>query len=267
MSDSWEEEPCTPTFENTGHQAAPKKQPPIPKQCPATPFKRLKHINQALYSPETKLVTFDHNFNLTPSKFCLQRASPYNLPPPRQIHSSNPKAKQLFSNHVNLDPAILPFRKSSRNLFTRTEGVAGWQVEGEGSERRVRGALDMGNMDQPMMDINIPLPILEEVQSEEAMYMNPPTNYSESPKFTILSNKFENEFKINKILGSGCFGRVYEVRRKCDGRVFAVKKSIDKYKGNNSRNLILIEVQNFAKISNHKGRYNVRLYIFIYSDI
>lgn len=48
-------------------------------------------------------------------------------------------------------------------------------------------------------------------------------------------NKFEQEFEIISLLGSGSFGNVYKVVSKIDNMLYAVKKSKQEFKGYNDR--------------------------------
>jgi serine/threonine protein kinase len=44
-----------------------------------------------------------------------------------------------------------------------------------------------------------------------------------------------NDFKLEKILGQGAFGEVHRAIWKQDGKTYAVKKIIHKYKGRKDR--------------------------------
>ncbi|CAD5122702.1 unnamed protein product [Dimorphilus gyrociliatus] len=61
-----------------------------------------------------------------------------------------------------------------------------------------------------------------------------------SENFTVLSK-----------LGSGSFGEVYKVRSKEDGQLYAIKRTIDSFKGNSDRKLKMSEVIKYRKIPVH----------------
>lgn len=67
------------------------------------------------------------------------------------------------------------------------------------------------------------------------------------------SNKsyFEQSFDVCEKLGEGSFGEVYSVRSKEDGRMYAVKKSRQQFRGQWDRKRKLAEVEKHERLPQH----------------
>lgn len=80
---------------------------------------------------------------------------------------------------------------------------------------------------------------------------------------------FQQAFLIESEIGEGCFGTVYRVRSKEDGKVYAVKIARDKYKGPSDRKRKLDEVRKHQFLPKHSNcvrfyqswEENARLYL------
>jgi serine/threonine protein kinase len=66
-------------------------------------------------------------------------------------------------------------------------------------------------------------------------------NIVNTPTKTV--NKFETQFEVIEVLGSGSFGEAFKVKSKMDGRLYAIKKTKQKYQGMGDRNRKLEEVK------------------------
>lgn len=78
--------------------------------------------------------------------------------------------------------------------------------------------------------------------------------YDHSNRHTFLDQCFENK----RLLGSGCFGNVFSVRSKLDGRMYAVKQSRQPFKSDSDRRRRLEEVRRQERLPPH--RHCVRFY-------
>jgi len=80
---------------------------------------------------------------------------------------------------------------------------------------------------------------------------------------------FQQAFQVESEIGEGCFGTVYRVRSKEDGKVYAVKIARDKYKGPSDRKRKLDEVRKHQFLPKHSNcvrfyqswEENARLYL------
>lgn len=74
------------------------------------------------------------------------------------------------------------------------------------------------------------------------------STYVPSKKETFFEQCFETIAK----LGEGSFGEVFKVRSKEDGRLYAIKKSINWYRGESYRQERLEEVRHYEQFSQHE---------------
>ena len=74
-----------------------------------------------------------------------------------------------------------------------------------------------------------------------------------SPHFSSQSNQsyLEQCFQVHGKVGSGSFGEVYEVCSHDDGKMYAVKKSLQPFKGIKDRRLKLEEVKKHEQLPHH----------------
>lgn len=63
---------------------------------------------------------------------------------------------------------------------------------------------------------------------------------------------FEQCFDVIERIGEGSFGEVFKVRSKCDGRLYAIKKSIKLFRGESYRQERIEEVRRYEQFSNHE---------------
>lgn len=70
---------------------------------------------------------------------------------------------------------------------------------------------------------------------------------------SLRESYFEQCFEVVDRLGEGSFGEVFKVRSKEDGRLYAVKKSLQLYRGETSRQLRIEEVRRYEQFSEHEN--------------
>lgn len=68
---------------------------------------------------------------------------------------------------------------------------------------------------------------------------------------TLRESYFEQCFEVVDRIGEGSFGEVFKVRSKEDGQLYAVKKSLELYRGETSRQEKLEEVKRYEQFSQH----------------
>lgn len=75
----------------------------------------------------------------------------------------------------------------------------------------------------------------------------------ESPLYDVASRQlyFEQCFVIKEKLGAGAFGEVYKVESKEDGRIYAVKRSSQRFRGEWDRRNRLTEVEKHERLPPH----------------
>lgn len=74
-----------------------------------------------------------------------------------------------------------------------------------------------------------------------------------SPHYNSHSNKsyFEQCFQIHEKLGEGSFGEVYRVSSCDDGKMYAIKKSRQQFRGERDRRRKLAEVERHEHLPHH----------------
>lgn len=72
-------------------------------------------------------------------------------------------------------------------------------------------------------------------------------------KPTNKESYFEQCFEVLAKIGEGSFGEVFKVRSKEDGRLYAIKKSIQLYRGESYRQERLEEVRRYEQFSGHEN--------------
>ncbi|EKU22084.1 wee1-like protein kinase [Nannochloropsis gaditana CCMP526] len=65
---------------------------------------------------------------------------------------------------------------------------------------------------------------------------------------TTPVSRFQTDFDVVRVIGSGCFGEVYRVRSRVDGVEYAVKCTRRRFRGPADRNRYLQEVKALAKV-------------------
>ncbi|XP_033126288.1 membrane-associated tyrosine- and threonine-specific cdc2-inhibitory kinase-like [Anneissia japonica] len=75
----------------------------------------------------------------------------------------------------------------------------------------------------------------------------------QSPIYDASSNGlfFDQCFEIQRKLGEGSFGEVFQVKSKEDGKIYAVKRSRDRFRGEADKRRKLAEVQKLEALSRH----------------
>lgn len=68
---------------------------------------------------------------------------------------------------------------------------------------------------------------------------------------TMRESYFEQCFEVVDRIGEGSFGEVFKVRSKEDGQLYAVKKSLELYRGETSRQEKIEEVRRYEQFSEH----------------
>lgn len=68
---------------------------------------------------------------------------------------------------------------------------------------------------------------------------------------SLRESYFEQCFEVVDRLGEGSFGEVFKVRSKEDGQLYAVKKSLQLYRGETSRQERIEEVRRYEQFSEH----------------
>lgn len=74
-----------------------------------------------------------------------------------------------------------------------------------------------------------------------------------SPHYKVESSKsyLEQCFDVCEKLGEGSFGEVYRVRSRDDGKMYAVKKSRQPFRGKVDRELKFAEVEKHERLPHH----------------
>lgn len=74
-----------------------------------------------------------------------------------------------------------------------------------------------------------------------------------SPHYNSQSHKsyLEQCFRICEKLGGGSFGEVFQVCSRDDGKMYAVKKSLQHFRGEKDRRLKLAEVEKHEQLPHH----------------
>lgn len=67
----------------------------------------------------------------------------------------------------------------------------------------------------------------------------------------LRESYFEQCFEVIDRLGEGSFGEVFKVRSKEDGQLYAIKKSLQLYRGETSRQEQIEEVRRYEQFSEH----------------
>jgi len=62
------------------------------------------------------------------------------------------------------------------------------------------------------------------------------------------SSRFDTDYEVLEVLGSGYFGTVYKCQKKLDGLIYAIKCTKNKFKGQNNLNQALNEAQALASL-------------------
>jgi membrane-associated tyrosine/threonine-specific cdc2-inhibitory kinase len=96
-----------------------------------------------------------------------------------------------------------------------------------------------------------------------------------SPHYTAESSQqyFEQCFEIIQKLGEGSFGEVFKVRNKEDGKLYAVKRSRERFNGEWDRRKKLDEVEKHERLSYHPNcvkfhrAWEERLHLFIQTEL
>jgi wee1-like protein kinase len=70
--------------------------------------------------------------------------------------------------------------------------------------------------------------------------------------------RFEQDFEIENAIGSGQFGIVHRCRSRLDGCVYAIKRSLNKFRGKNDRDRVLREVHALAHLGTTETPYIVK---------
>lgn len=88
--------------------------------------------------------------------------------------------------------------------------------------------------------------------------MNTSCSYNSSMLSSIykqekLESYFEQCFEVLARIGEGSFGEVFKVRSREDGRLYAVKKSIQLYRGETYRQERIEEVRRYEQFSEHEN--------------
>lgn len=69
----------------------------------------------------------------------------------------------------------------------------------------------------------------------------------------LRESYFEQCFEVVDRIGEGSFGEVFKVRSKEDGQLYAVKKSLQLYRGEQSRQEKIEEVRRYEQFSEHEN--------------
>lgn len=69
----------------------------------------------------------------------------------------------------------------------------------------------------------------------------------------LRESYFEQCFEVVDRIGEGSFGEVFKVRSKEDGQLYAVKKSLQLYRGETSRQERIEEVRRYEQFSGHEN--------------
>lgn len=68
---------------------------------------------------------------------------------------------------------------------------------------------------------------------------------------SLRESYFEQCFEVVDRIGEGSFGEVFKVRSKEDGQLYAIKKSLQLYRGETSRQMRIEEVRRYEQFSEH----------------
>ncbi|XP_061160389.1 membrane-associated tyrosine- and threonine-specific cdc2-inhibitory kinase [Syngnathus typhle] len=89
----------------------------------------------------------------------------------------------------------------------------------------------------------------------DSLNQSPPPESSYDPK--KQQSYFNQCFTRLGPLGRGSFGEVYKVQNNQDGRLYAVKRSLSRYRGNNDRNHKVREARNHERVCPHPHILNL----------
>lgn len=83
--------------------------------------------------------------------------------------------------------------------------------------------------------------------------MNPNNHHyvtdSNIAQTTVPISRLDNDFEIVDTIGKGTFGVAYRARNKIDGLLYAVKRSLRRFRGNLDKENMMHEVQALAALS------------------
>ena len=96
-----------------------------------------------------------------------------------------------------------------------------------------------------------------------------------SPYYDSHSHKsyFEQCFDVLEKMGEGSFGEVYKVRSRDDGRLYAIKKSRQRFRGQWDRRQKLTEVEKHERLPSHPNcvkfyrAWEERQYLYIQTEL
>uniref|UniRef100_A0A6A7FTT7 non-specific serine/threonine protein kinase n=1 Tax=Hirondellea gigas TaxID=1518452 RepID=A0A6A7FTT7_9CRUS len=95
---------------------------------------------------------------------------------------------------------------------------------------------------------SVPLPVSFRIDADTSFIAQSPIYQSQQQE-----SYFEQCYDIEAKLGVGSFGEVYRVRCKEDGRIYACKKTLIKFRGDSDRRRRLAEVDRYQKLPYHSN--------------